>query len=194
MIAPHQRIGEAVTFPQVRARARTAIAFGVLASACGLVACSDEGTYYSPEFTVTRDLPRGMIVGAGEQHAPVVGGVYRDNSPSCCWTAPHAVIRVEKRPGDRELYLSIFLPRSKTFMTTPQRITARVGGGPPLHGCCYGPGASDVVLKLPARSWPLSGAVTVELTTGIVYIPKNDGYNADSRRLGVLLRQIGFRA
>ena len=155
----------------------------VLATTC--VGCSDNGTYSSPDADASAavtDLPHGLIESAADRGKPVVGGVYRDASNTCCWTAPvvHAV--VEKVASDNRLDLRIYLPDAATFRATPQGISARVGGGPPFSACCFGPGVHDVIMPLPALSRGASGRVMVDLTMRVTFVPKADGCPAVGQR------------
>lgn len=120
----------------------------------------------------------------------VAGGVYPGaDAGSCCWTAPSARLRLTVPEGADTLVISVFVPRY-AVRGDAQGLRVQIGRAAPQERCCFGPGEHDLAFALgqPGNS----RVVTVTLRTRSTFVPATEGFNGDTRRLGVLLRGVAF--
>jgi hypothetical protein len=138
-------------------------------------------------------LPIGVFVAPAERRNTDVDGLYPSTAPQdrmCCWLAPNATVTAKKARGGDALVLSVLVPPF-AFFSEGQTLTVDVGTS---HQTFAGlaPGVHLLSLDLDPATRALSGDVRIALHAARTFVPANEGVNADTRELAVVLLGVTF--
>src|ERR1700688_3415169 len=137
-------------------------------------------------------FPSGLGEGAHSPADAIVSGLYPgQDSGSCCWMGPKAVLRLTAPAVANTVVLVFAVPNYAPFRAQTERLTLQIQGKNPEIRCCYGPGEHAVLLVLPPRRAAVS---LLSVTAALSFVPKDLGINEDPRRLSVLIRSFQYRS
>jgi hypothetical protein len=142
-------------------------------------------------------LPGGVIVPPAERGAREVQGLYPSSVPNdrtCCWLASRARVTSLKAKAASRLEVTIWIPDYGFFRRHPLGVDISIDGEPPKRRCCYAPGAYSLSFALPPRLRRRVGEIPLVFSTSAAFIPRAEGINSDSRRLGFVLLRIDYSA
>ena len=138
-------------------------------------------------------LPSGIIAEQAQPGARV-GGIYAGvpNDPSCCWADQDVTFRVTKPSAADDFALKIYIPELAVFRSVDQGFAATFDDRYRVERCCFGPGLHIVLFRLPPPLRTRVGVVGVHLHARRSFVPAQEQYNADKRRLAFVFVSAKF--
>jgi hypothetical protein len=158
---------------------------------------SDIGTEASATPADAVRLPPGVTVPAAQLAQAAIDGLYPARSPAerpCCWIAPQALLNAPKTQDAGYLDLTVFVPDQAYFRTHEQGLTVAIAGGKSVRKCCFGPGTYTLRFPLNGTLRSRRGPVQIAIAADRAFVPREQGVNADTRRLGIIVIRVMYRS
>jgi O-antigen ligase len=126
-------------------------------------------------------------------HGPsdVLYGIYPGTDRgNCCWLSERGAFAVRVPHGADTLLLNVIEP-DYAVPTGNQSLRVRVNDSPEQRRCCFGAGEYEFTFQLP-RDVGARPLLTVHLSAGRTFVPRDIGLNQDPRHLSLIIRSIAF--
>ena len=140
-------------------------------------------------------MPPGVVVTPSKRGERNVDGLYPATAAGerCCWIAPDATIRLQAPVRPAQLQLDVLVPAYPFFERQPQTLTVSLATTTQRFSD-LGPGVHRLRIEIAqGRGGRHSGIVTIALHTERSFVPQREGFNADTRPLGLILLDVSLR-
>ena len=141
-------------------------------------------------------VPPGVDVTAEEFGRAELDGLFassRGYDATCCWMAPQARVRFRKARAATRLTMTVYVaPNVPLYRRKPPFVRVALDGVTLVSKDALPVGPSKLEMTLPTRYRDGVGPYVLEVRTSS-FVPAREHINADSRVLGLMLRNIETR-
>jgi len=180
--------------------ARCALSLVVVALAVSLGGCARSRGEPSQRTAAVKEaapavstplLYPGGIVPPPDAARAIKLGIYAATTRvECCFLRKKATLVFNNPTPTSTVTLKVIVPRAKPFLQAPERIALKLNGIPSGTREAV-PGLDNVSFTVPPALRNKTN-LKADLSMSIMFVPKQIGYNSDTRELSVILVSVSY--